>query len=265
MVCSRRSKRGFSLIEMAIVLVVIGIVLSGGLLAVSPVLESSKGNETNSKLDRVEQALTLYVIRYGCLPCPADPDIASGTANAGLSHGAGTTYYTGSCATTCNTQAAAASVSQGVVPWVTLGLSEEEGRDGYGYRIDYAVTTTLAATNGMVRTPPSTYPAGTLVVAVSAANDSAAIATRTKVTSAAAYVLISHGVDHSLAWNAAGKQLPDPNSGPDQTENSDGTPFVQDTPVRNAGTYTYFDDILRFRTAPMIIQLCGTNACGNPA
>ncbi|MBX7197987.1 MAG: type II secretion system GspH family protein [Rhodospirillaceae bacterium] len=256
----RRLKRGFSLIEMAIVLTVIGIILSGGLLAVAPVLESSKGNETNAKLDRIEQALTLYVIRYGCLPCPAEPGIASGTANAGQSHGAA--YYSSGCTTACDATTVA---TQGIVPWVTLGLSEEEGRDGYGYRIDYAVTAALVATNGMVRTPPATYPAGTLAVAVSAANDATAIATRTKVSSTAAYVLISHGVDHSLAWNVAGKQLPDPNSGPDQTENSNGTPFVQDTPVKNAGTYTYFDDIVRFRTAPMIIQLCGTNACGNPA
>lgn len=257
----RRLKRGFSLIEMAIVLTVIGIILSGGLLAVAPVLESSKGNETNAKLDRIEQALTLYVIRYGCLPCPADANIASGASNAGTAHNSG--GYTGTCSPTaaCN----AAVSSQGVVPWVTLGLSEQEGRDGYGYRIDYAVTAALVASNGMVRTPPSTYPAGSLTVVVSNASDSAAIASRTQVTSAAAYVLISHGADHSLAWNVAGQQSADPNSGPDQTANSDGSPFVQDTPVKNAGSYTYFDDIVRFRTAPMIIQLCGTNACGNPA
>ena len=67
MVCSRRSKRGFSLIEMAIVLVVIGIVLSGGLLAVSPVLESSKGNETNSKLGPIDiqDSLTPECVIHG--------------------------------------------------------------------------------------------------------------------------------------------------------------------------------------------------------
>ena len=27
----------------------------------------------------------------------------------------------------------------------------------------------------------------------------------------------------------------------------------------------YFDDIVRFKTAPIIIQSCGSNVCGNPA
>lgn len=250
----RRLERGFSLIEMAIVLVVIGIVLSGGLLAVSPILQSSKESETSARMDRIEQALTLYVIRYGCLPCPAEPATASGGANAGWSHGAA--YYNSGCTTACDATTVA---SQGVVPWVTLGLSEAEGRDGFGQRIDYAVTAALVATNGMVRTPPSTYPSGTLTVQMSTANSS------TQQTTAAAYVLISHGVDLSLAWNAAGQQFVDPNSSADQTDNSNGSPFVQDVPNRNNGTVSYFDDIVRFRTAPVIIQLCGTNACGNPA
>lgn len=262
----RRGARGFTLIEMAIVLVVIGLVFSGGLLAVAPVLESSKLNETNAKLDRIEQALIVYVIRYGCLPCPADPSIATGTTNAGLSFGTGApTHYSSGCNASCDF--AAASPAQGAVPWATLGLSEEEGKDAFGERIDYAVTPTLVATNSMVRTPPATYPAGTLEVTVTAATNSTAIATRPRNTSAAAYVLVSHGIDRSLAWNSAGSQNADPNSSTDQTENSDGTPFIQDLPQRNTGAanVNYFDDIVRFRTAPMIIQLCGANACGNPA
>lgn len=246
--------RGFTLIEMAIVLVVIGLVFSGGLVAVAPVLQSSKGNETLAKLDRIEQALTLYVIRYGCLPCPAEPGTASGGANAGWSHGAA--YYNSGCTAACDATTVA---TQGVVPWVTLGLSEEEGRDGFGERIDYALTAALVATNGMVRTPPATYPSGTLTVQMSTANSS------TQQTTAAAYVLISHGIDRSLGWNAAGQRFVDPNSSADQTQNSNGTPFVQDLPIRNTTDYNYFDDIVRFRTAPIIIQLCGTNACGNPA
>lgn len=257
----RRGARGFTLIEMAIVLVVIGLVFSGGLLAVAPVLQNSKESATNGKMDRIEQALTLYVIRYGCLPCPADANLATGVANAGLAHG--TSYYISGCTTGC----VAGTSGQGIVPWAALGLSEEEGRDGFGYRIDYQVTAALTLTGGMVRTPPATYPVGTLQVAVSEATDAAAIASRTKVTTAAAYVLISHGIDHSLAFNVAGQQLADPNSSADQTENSNGTatPFVQDAPTRTTADANYFDDIVRFRTAPIIIQLCGSNACGNPA
>ena len=60
---------GFTLIEMSIVLVVIGLVLSGGIAAVTPIVQNTKVAETNQKLDRIEQALILHVIRNGCLPC----------------------------------------------------------------------------------------------------------------------------------------------------------------------------------------------------
>ncbi len=74
---------GFTLIEMAIVLVVMGILISGGLLAVAPVIENSKVSETNQKLDRLEQALIVHVIRNGCLPCPATGLTASSGTNPG--------------------------------------------------------------------------------------------------------------------------------------------------------------------------------------
>lgn len=250
-----RSKlaRGFTLIEIAIVMVVIGLVLSGGLLAVAPVLETSKVSETNAKMERIEQALIVHTIRYGCLPCPADPGIASGAANVGQAHG--TAYYSTTCTTACN----ATVTAQGIVPWVNLGLSEADVTDGFGYRIDYAVTSGLVQTSSMVRTPPSTYPAGTLTVQTTATAGSAV------TTSGAAYVLISHGNDHGLAFGrGGGVATVDPHGSADQTNNSDGSPFVQD--VRYSGTNaTYFDDIVYFRTAPMVIQLCGANACGNPA
>jgi prepilin-type N-terminal cleavage/methylation domain-containing protein len=248
--------RGFTLIEMAIVIVVIGLVLSGGLVAVAPVLQSSKISETNEKLDRIEQALILYTIRNGCLPCPADPGLDSTAANskAGLADANAGTYYSSGCTTgTC--------ASPGVVPWITLGLSETDATDGWGARIDYTVSSSsgLQNTNGMVRTPPSTYPAGALMV-----NNYSG----TQQTLYAAYVLVSHGSDRFDAYMAqTGTRI---TSGPNSTsttqlENGNtNTTFVQDVYYSVTGS-GYFDDLVRWRTAPMIIQLCGTNACGNPA
>ena len=76
--------RGFTLIEIAIVLVVIGLLLSGGLLGIAPVLQSSRVTETNSKLDLIENALILYALRNSCLPCPATGNLLSSNANVGL-------------------------------------------------------------------------------------------------------------------------------------------------------------------------------------
>ncbi len=243
---------GFTLIEMAIVLVVIGLVLSGGLVGIAPVIQNSKNSESGQRLDRIEQALILHVIRYGCLPCPATPGDASSVATAGQAVAGGTPYATGCQAGVCTN-------AQGVVPWVNLDLSENDITDGFGTRISYALSAanTLQVSNGMVRTPPSTYPVGDLDV-----NN----VSGTNITSVAAYVLVSHGSNRAYGFlsQVGGTAITDPFSSVPELANSNGSPFVQDdyNGVRGTG---YFDDLVRWRSAPMMIQLCGSNACGNPA
>ncbi len=149
---------GFTLIEMGIVLVVVGLLLSGGLTAVAPVIQNSKISETNQKLDRIEQALILHVIRYSCLPCPATGADASGAVTEGQAAAGG--VYTGCPAAPTNCDNV-----RGVVPWVNLGLSEADVTDGFGTRISYAIGTANLQNSGeMVRVPPSGYPAGTVTV-----------------------------------------------------------------------------------------------------
>lgn len=134
---------GFTLIEMSIVLVVIGLVLSGGIAAVTPIVQNTKISETNQKLDRIEQALILHAIRYSCLPCPGTPGNASTVATAGQAVAGGTPYTTG-----C--QAAACTNPQGIVPWANLGITETEASDGFGTRISYAITANLQNTDGII-------------------------------------------------------------------------------------------------------------------
>lgn len=259
---------GFTLVEMAIVLVVIGILLSGGLLTVAPVIQGSKIAETKQRLDRIEESLTLYVIRNGCLPCPADATLA----NDGNARGDAGTYTS-----QCLTQATASTVCSvvngtGVLPWIALGLSQAEVTDGWGNMITYAVTPGLTVdTTDMVRTPPSTYPAGALFVSNA---DSTGV---DAITTSAAYVLISHGTDMRGAYIPSGAQKAAPDAGntvqidntqgaaaADQLCGAAGTPCHQDDIIDAVGN-NHFDDIVRWRSAPMTIQLCGTNACGNPA
>ncbi len=242
--------QGFTLVEIAIVLVVIGLLLSGGLLAIAPVLQSSRVTETESKLDRIEEALVLHAIINGCLPCPATGATASAVATAGQAvDNTGGAYATG-CAD------AACTNGQGVVPWQNLGLSEADATDGFGYRISYGVTNALTLDGGMDRAGTS-YPAGNITVTNTVP---------VNLTTIAGYALVSHGDDHSLGFAAgSGVQTIDPNNSGNQTENTDGDAvFVQDDLINVSGA-THFDDIVRWRTAPLIVQLCGAGACGNPS
>ena len=267
----RASERGFTLIEMAIVVVIIGLLLSGSLLAVSPVIQGSKVSDTNARLDRLEQAITVYVIQNGCLPCPADRGLASTSANAGwANNGAiyyGPTHTTNAQACSGTATCNAAGVFVGVLPWNTLGISEADITDAWGNRISYAVTGGLTTTAGtsMVRTPPSTYPAGTQVIV-----NTAAVSQATN----GAYVLISYGPDLTYANTATTGAARPPAaytfgatdaSGRNNPANH-GTATVAFAQGDYVGTPStaHFDDLVRWRTAPIIIQGCGPNACGNP-
>jgi prepilin-type N-terminal cleavage/methylation domain-containing protein len=242
------SEAGFTLIEMAIVLAIVGLLLGSGLLAVAPVLENAKRKATIERMDRIEDALVLYTIRNSRLPCPADGSLANSNANYGSAQPATATT---ACTITGGTS---------VVPWRTLGLEEALSSDGWGNRFTYQVTvSTLTNTNTMLRSG-STYPSGTLVVNNIAGTEV------TNSTDRAAYVLISHGKQAIGAYTGA----PSPTlvSGPGtasagETANNDGaTPFVQNQQIDLAGSI--FDDIVRWRTAAYIINACGSGSCGNP-
>ena len=152
--------RGFTLIEIAVVLVVIGLLLSGGLLAIAPVLEQTKITETRDKLDRIEDALILHAIQFSCLPCPTDGTLTTGTGNAGIALDSATAVPVNGCAANASCRA---NGGDNVVPWATLGLSEADVLDGWGNRIYYDVSDALEQTGNMNRNG-TTYPTGDLTV-----------------------------------------------------------------------------------------------------
>lgn len=247
-------KSGFTLIEMAIVIVVIGLLLSGGLTVAASQSLSSQRTENNKRMDIVEHALRLYVMQHACLPCPASGSEAESGALGGVSQNTSGAYVT---ATTFCTSTACV---QGVLPYRSLGLSRHEAFDAWGNAFTYAVGTGLAGTAAMERALPAVYPVGDLDVN---ASESAAAA----VTDRAAYVLLSHGPDGAFAWTPHGSQRGNTwnqVAGGAQFENSDGdSEFRQGGELATKGT-DHFDDVVRFMTGPMLIQLCGKSACGNP-
>lgn len=65
------SQRGFTLIEMAIVLVILGFLLSGILQSLSLQADAQAYNKTRTALDNAKEALLGFVMTNGRLPCPA--------------------------------------------------------------------------------------------------------------------------------------------------------------------------------------------------
>lgn len=242
----RALARGFTLIEMSIVLVVIGLIIGGTISAVTPILQNSKATETKGRIEKIEAALQVYAMRFSCLPCPAADNSATGVAQfVGLASG---------CGTSC-------TADFGAVPWATLGIARSEISDAWNNRIRYHVTPDLIEANGMNRDGTDYTPLGGITVRER--NNAGALV---DVTTEAAYVLVSHGRNGDYGFNIeSAVQSPGDATHTDETENNNADLFyVQGQNIAIEGA-TYFDDFVVFRSKPVLVQLCGAGACGNPS
>lgn len=124
--------QGFSLIEMAIVLLIIGLALGMTLNVTRGMRDTQNRQLVQSKLTTLDTALANFVAQNKRLPCPANGTIASGAVNAGIE-------FPSPATGTCNP----AAQTYGVVPWVTLGLTEDDATDPWFGRMTYRVDPTL--------------------------------------------------------------------------------------------------------------------------
>lgn len=117
---------GFTLVEMAVVLVILGLMLGGLLLPLTAQMDQRNLGEARLQIREIEEALIGYALATGRLPCSADPAIATGDAGAGEER-----------------DCSVVGMNAGVLPWVTLGLKET---DPWGRRFSYRVTAQFADT-----------------------------------------------------------------------------------------------------------------------
>ncbi len=132
--------RGFSLLEVSIVMFILSIMLGGVLLSISSTRELNNRTETEALLEDVMDALYGFAQATGRLPCPATA--ASNGAEAPAGGGSCTQQF-------------------GFVPSATLGLSgsvNDDGLllDGWNSPVRYTVTTSngdaFTTANGMRNT-----------------------------------------------------------------------------------------------------------------
>ena len=128
---NRSNAKGFSLIELAIVLLVIGALFAGILMPLANQIELRRVGETQKTLAEIRDALIGFAAANGRLPCPA-----SAASNGQEAWAAGGNASNGNCA----------NFFDGFVPGVALGVGPIDGAgyviDAWNRRIRYAVANT---------------------------------------------------------------------------------------------------------------------------
>lgn len=127
---------GFTLVELAVVVVIIAMMLTMGLTALNAQLTSASYTETKKRQSLVKDALIAYLGANKRLPCPDAPNNTNGTDDASQVTGAEDRaggVGTGAC-----------TVALGVVPYATLGLGRDAALEGWGNFMSYRVSVSPA-------------------------------------------------------------------------------------------------------------------------
>ena len=232
----RTQESGFSLTEMAIVMVIMALLIGGMLVPLSAQRDVQNINSTQKQLSEIREALLGFSAANGRLPCPASP------AATGIENPAGG----GTCANPNN----------GFVPGATLGIGPTDAQgyvlDAWGNRIRYAVTTWGA----MSGTPPHHPNAFTTVDGIKNAWSDPLLATgiepRLRVCSTSVGISGSDCASNmTISYTTAailvsgGRNGSMPPTGADELANTDNnSTFVSHTPTPPEAAQGEFDDIV---------------------
>lgn len=238
-----RVPAGFSLVEMAVVTLLIGIFLTLGLGALSVAQENASASNTQKNLDAIRDAFVNYVRANKCLPCP-DTEPASGSPPDGRENRSG--------GSSCAAAGSSCPIAFGVLPYLDLGLTREAALDGWGNLFSYHVS--VGGTRNWTVSGPFVSTGNPGALTVQDRNSSSPFALYSLSTAAVA-VVVSHGRNGLGAYTTKGTRitLPDAVTNPDENENTNGT--TNTTYVRRTRTDTEvptigsFDDYVMYVVA----------------
>jgi len=118
--------KGFSLLEMAVVLAVLGVLLAGGIASLPENRVVVKQLESQTTQANIKEQLMKFALINKYLPCPDTDTPLDGRENRTPINVGGTTIEF-------------CSRDTGAVPYLDIGLRIEDAQDAYGNSIRYAV------------------------------------------------------------------------------------------------------------------------------
>lgn len=211
---------GFTLIELAISLAIVGLLLSMFIVPLGTQYDQRRISDTQKQLDLITESILGFAVTNGRLPCPAVATTANTVAGAG----------------TENRAAGACVSANGVLPWATLGLPET---DAWGRRFTYRVRLIMADDpSGGLQSSFTLTDDGDITVKAASAG--------TTVASNVAAVIVSHGKNGLGAYLPIGAQMAGAAGDELENANADAT-FVSRLPDDS------FDDVVAW-VAPTVLK-----------
>jgi len=206
----RFHQRGFTLVEMAVVLLILTLLAGGLTVGLSAHLARRAEAATDDALAEARDALLGYVVRRGVFPCPAK------SATDGAEDRSGPA--------SCRKYA-------GLLPWASLGI---HGVDGWSRRLRYALARDYARDIRLaVVGERANFPDGDIVVKTRNIDGNELFLTTEGGRTPA--VVLSHGANGLGATDQEGNLLAAPPADGDEARNAsdDGKLFYSRPPSEN--------------------------------
>jgi prepilin-type N-terminal cleavage/methylation domain-containing protein len=259
-----RSSRGFTLIEMAMVVMILGLIIAAFTPAYKLYLDHKAEELTQANIENITAAIGAFREINGRYPCPASLTAQRGDAAYGREdcRQYNTAVPLGTCASGfCRERSlptrtfdymdpfaighpmivnGVPNVRVGAVPFRELNLTEKNAYDGYDSRIEYAVTENLM--NDVTFRPDGG--------GIEIKDNSAANRTLLDPPASAHFLVLSHGKNTSGAYGKTGVQNACPASGPERENCSNVTGVSRYTQIQQSSNNngTAYDDVMTYFT-----------------
>ncbi len=242
----KRKHSGFTLAEMAVVVVIAGILLVAGVKILNSQMDRASYSATKSKQEAIKQSLITYLGNNKRLPCP---DTRNGNGPGTLSFSTTTPPDGTENRATANDTTSNCAANFGLLPYATLGLARDLAMDGWSNLFSYQLSTTPTPSNWALSNDFSDTNIGNLIIND---RDGSGTIIMPQPTTAVA-VIVSHGKNGLGAYTIKGTRTALPSA--DEAENTDGDTsyFNREYTDNTAATGGSFDDRVMYIMADELI------------
>ena len=241
-----KNKRGFTFIELSIVILIISLLFAGTSVIFSKIRGATQTNETKERLYKIKKALEIYFLENQILPCPAGLKLTSSDDGFGVS---------GACIEALNEGIYLNNnIVYGAIPFRDLGIYPDLTYDGWGNKFSYVIDTRFTDSATFIET------SGEGIIEIynldnNIDDDGNGLDVNDKddekiIRNNAIVVIISHGMNRKGAFKQTTQNLftlDDVNTfnESDNIIDEENTPFFNNEFVDDFRTET-FDDILTY-------------------